>query len=250
MSAYGDFAAFYDALMQEDYAARADYLLAVFARFGTSPRLLLDLMCGTGSLSVELARRGVEVIGVDGSQDMLAHAGQKAAQAGLAPLFLCQDAQELDLYGTVDSAVCTLDSLNHLTSFGALCRALERVSLFLEPDGLFLFDVNTPYKHREILAGQTFVLETQAVFCVWQNEYEPEHDLIHIALDFFADNGQSYDRYSEEFTERAYTSEELARALKSAGLETLAVFEDLRFSPPEPNCERALYVARKPAASV
>ena len=142
-------ARYYDALTADvDYRARGAYLKRLAERHGGRFRLVLDLACGTGSLAVELARLGAEVIAVDGSGEMLAQAMNKSA--GLTPpvLYLCQGMEELDLYGTVDTTLCTLDSLNHLPDREALRRVFHRVWLFTEPGGLFLFDMNTPYKHR------------------------------------------------------------------------------------------------------
>ena len=142
---YAAFAAFYDRLTGDvDYAGLAAYLREIFLRHqGAVPRTLLDLACGSGSLSLELAA-DAEVIGVDGSEDMLALAGEKAARAGRSLLFLRQDMRCLDLYGTVEGAVCVLDSLNHLLRTADIRAVLRRLRLFLEPGGLFVFDVNTP----------------------------------------------------------------------------------------------------------
>ena len=145
---------YYDALTADvDYRAHGAYLKRLAERHGGRFRLVLDLACGTGSLAVELARLGAEVIAVDGSGEMLAQAMNKSA--GLTPpvLYLCQGMEELDLYGTVDTTLCTLDSLNHLPDREALRRVFHRVWLFTEPGGLFLFDMNTPYKHREVLGA-------------------------------------------------------------------------------------------------
>ena len=172
MSGYGLFSSFYDRLMNDmDYEGRAAYLLSLFARFRPEkpPDTLLDLACGSGGLSLPLAARGIDVIGVDGSDEMLARAREKADQAGMSLLLLCQDMRELDLYGTVDGAVCVLDSLNHLCRTDDLAEVFRRLRLFIEPGGLFVFDVNTPYKHREILGDNAFVFEEEDFLCVWRN---------------------------------------------------------------------------------
>ena len=130
MSGYGLFSSFYDRLMSDmDYEGRAAYLLSLFARFRPEkpPDTLLDLACGSGGLSLPLAARGIDVIGVDGSDEMLARAREKADQAGMSLLLLCQDMRELDLYGTVDGAVCVLDSLNHLCRTDDLAEAFRRL---------------------------------------------------------------------------------------------------------------------------
>lgn len=133
---------------------------------------------------MELSKRGYEMIGVDASPDMLCAAQEKCAQAGAEVLFLCQPMEALDLYGTVNAAVCTLDSLNHITDPDTLREVLRRVSLFLEPGGLFVFDVNTPYKHREVLGNHTFVYDLEGLYCVWQNAYCAKDTSVEILLDF------------------------------------------------------------------
>ena len=144
---YASFAQYYDSLTHNvEYARRADYLCTLLAHLGHAPGLTLDLACGTGSLTVELAKRGMDIYGIDGSADMLSVARQKAAESGLDLLFLCQKMQKLDLYGTVDTVICALDSINHLTLEKDVQTAFDRVSLFMNPGGWFLFDVNTVYK--------------------------------------------------------------------------------------------------------
>ena len=157
----------------------------------------------------------------DASPAMLSVAQEKAAQEGVSLLFLCQPMQKLDLYGTVNTVICTLDSLNHLTEEEELAETFRRVSLFLEPGGWFFFDTNTIYKHREILKDHVFVFDTDEVYCVWQNQYDPagEKEQVEITLDFFEKQGDKYLRSREQFYERAYPTATLCRLLQEAGLE-------------------------------
>jgi len=246
MPGYGSFAAHYDGLTNDvSYPDRAAYFHQLISQNSTGAKLLLDLACGTGSLSVEFSKLGYDVIGVDGSPDMLSVAMQKAAQLERELLFLCQDMTHLDLYGTIDVAVCALDSLNHLTSRQALGRAIERVSLFLNPGGLFLFDVNTPYKHREVLGDNAFVFENDQVFCVWQNSYHPDTQVVDIVLDFFTRQGKHYIRQSEAFRERAYDHQTICGLLEDAGLDLVVCYEGDTFQPPCETTQRAVYLARK-----
>ena len=246
MSSYRDFAAVYDRLMSDiDYAARTDGLLALFETYDKTPRLLLDVACGTGGFSLEFAKRGMEVIGADPSEEMLAVAREKAQKNGADVLFLCQAAENLDLYGTVDGAICCLDSLNHITEYDVFCDALARVTLFLETGRLFLFDLNTVYKHNEVLSDHTFVIEQNGVFCVWQNETDPAEHLTDITLDFFTEENGAYARGGEEFAERAYTEEEIRAAITAAGLELVAEIDDETKAPPTAKTERVIYVTRK-----
>lgn len=246
MSGYGCFSEFYDRLTTDvDYAAYAEYLLSLFERHkGERPSMLLDLACGSGSLALEMAVRGIDVIGVDGSEEMLAIASEKAQAAGRQLLFLCQDMRKLDLYGTVDGAVCVLDSLNHVTNTAGLAEIFRRLSLFIEPGGLFIFDVNTPYKHREVLADNTFVMEEEDLVCVWRNECQPRTCTVSMLLDFFVEQEDGrYERLTDLVKERAYSLDTLRRMLKENQFETLAVYGERTLLPPEPDCPRWVVVA-------
>lgn len=243
---YTDFAYVYDALMGDvNYLSRTEYILNLFERFDRKPTLLLDVACGTGGFSIELAKKGIEVIGTDMSEDMLSVAREKTADEGLDILYLCQSAEELDLYGTVDGAVCCMDSINHITDIETLETALKKVSLFLEPERLFIFDVNTLYKQEKILANNTFVLDEEDVYCVWQNEFDSDNKITNISLDFFTKEDDIYVRSGEEFSEKAYTNEELAYLLEKAGFKIEAVFGDMTQKPPTDTEERVFYICRK-----
>ena len=243
---YTDFAEVYDILMGDvDYEGRSEYLLRLFTKHGKRPDLLLDLACGTGGFSNQFAKKGIEVIGVDMSEDMLAVARENSMAEGCDVLYLCQAAEQLDLYGTVNGAICCMDSLNHLTDREALQKAVNNVSLFLEKDCLFIFDVNTVYKHREILGNNTFVFDEDEVYCVWQNSFDEAGLTTDISLDFFVREDDFYIRTSEDFSERAYTTGELEEILKAAGFGILAVYDDLSENPPTDKSERTVWVAKK-----
>lgn len=239
--AYDAFAEYYDLLMQNaEYDERTEYILSLFEKFDKVPELLLDLACGTGEFTQRFSARGVDVIGVDPSPEMLQRAQSKMPDS----LFLLQSAEQLDLYGTVQGAVCCMDSINHITDLRSLKKAFKRVSLFLEKDRLFIFDVNTVYKHMEILADNTFVIEQEGVFCTWQNE--THGSVTDIYLDFFGEREDgSYERISDEFCERAYTCEQLTSALSVAGMRVEAVLDDMSMKKPRKHSERIYFVARK-----
>lgn len=246
MSEYDNFAAVYDRLMSDvDYKARTKRLLQLFEEYDRKPELLLDLACGTGGFSNQFALNGTEVIGVDMSEEMLAVARENSSELGTDVLYLCQNAEELDLYGTVDGAICCLDSLNHITDYERLCKAISQVSLFLDKGRLFIFDVNTVFKHKFILADNNFIIEEDGVFCAWQNSTDEETGITDITLDFFLEEGEYYKRSSEDFSERPYTEEELRAALQSAGLEILKIYDDMTDNPAWEYTERAVYVTRK-----
>lgn len=245
---YGVFSEFYDALTANvSYDTVSQVLSSLLTRYGKSRGLLLDLACGTGSVSVRLAKKGYEVIGVDLSPEMLSEAQNKAYSAGQNILFLCQDMTALDLYGTVDAAVCTLDGLCHLPDEESVFAALQKVSLFMNPGGVFLFDVNSVYKHRAVLGNNTFVYDTDDVYCVWQNTLLSDGVTVQMDLDFFepvSDKGD-YVRQSERFTERAYPRETLEAMLKKAGFTVLDVFDGYSGKPAHDTSERLLFAVRK-----
>ncbi len=246
MKAYSVFSQYYDALTSNvQYSKRADYLMELMGRLGHKPGLALDLACGTGTLTLELFRRGLDIYGVDASVEMLSCACEKCADAGADILFLCQKMQELDLYGTVDTVFCTLDSLNHLRGKEEVRKAISKVSFFMDPGGWFFFDMNTPYKHEKVLGNNTFVYDMEQVFCVWQNRFSAEACKVDIELDFFEKDGRLYRRSSEHFAEYAYPCGEVLDFLKEAGFEEVHVFHELSFEPPKPDSQRLVYAARK-----
>lgn len=246
MASYNVFAPFYDTFIKPvDYHKRADYFHSIIKPYIGEQKLLLDLACGTGSLSVALARLGYDVIGVDASMQMLSLAQQKAWDADVQILFLNQRMEALDLYGTIDACVCALDSLNHITDLRALKRAFSRVSLFLAPGGVFVFDMNTPYKHRQVLADNCFVYEQGDTVCVWRNKTD-ESLLTEISLDFFTRRTDgSYTREGETFCERGYSLEQIEGLLSECDLTLVALYADDSFDAPQETTERYIFVTKK-----
>ena len=250
MSSYGVFARYYDALTRNvQYADRAARLDALIRRYlqDAPDRILLDLACGTGSLSEEFARLGWDVIGADSSEEMLSEALDKKYDSGLPVQYLRQDMRALDLYGSIDVTVCALDSLNHLQSAEDVGRVFSRVNLFSNAGALFLFDVNTEYKHRRILADNAFVYELEDCFCVWQNaltDAAPDYPVT-VTLDFFEHlEGRRYLRAAEEFTERIWTPEQLHKMLANTGFTVLEELDGDTFAAPVPETQRMLYITR------
>lgn len=229
-----------------DYSARAERQFELLSAFGINDGLLLDLGCGTGTLSMLYASRGYDVIAVDCSEDMLLRAKEKAQEQNRNVLFLCQDMCELDLYGTVRAAVCSLDGMNHLLTEEALLAAFRRVHLFIEPGGVFLFDMNSLYKHREILGDHTFVYEDDSAFLVWQNDYDAADDTVCMLLDIFTlQPDGNYHRSADEIIERAYPITTIEKLLKEAGFCSVRVYGDLSDCPPADNEERWFFVAER-----
>lgn len=246
MSSYEVLAGCYDRLTYDvDYAAWAAYLEKHFQKNSLPGNTVLDLACGTGSLTRELALRGYEMIGVDRSPEMLAEAAEKnRGVAPVEPIFLCQSMERLDLYGTIDACVCCLDSVNYVTDPKKLARAFQRVHLFLMPGGLFLFDVNTPEKLAG-LDGQVFLDETEDAYCVWRAEFSRR--ICTYFMDIFRldpSTGQ-WDRGEELHRERAYTVEELTAMLEQAGFSQVRTYGELKLRPPRPGEQRIFFTARK-----
>ncbi len=249
---YDAIARVYDRLNRDlDYGAWADFFETCFARFlREKPELVLDLACGTGRMTRELAARGYDMIGVDGSADMLSEAyGGETPEGGKPILYLCQDMRELELFGTVGTVVCCLDSLNYLLEEKDLEKVFSLVHNYLDPNGLFLFDVNTPYKFETVYGDNAYVLEDEmdgrSVFCGWQNQYDGESGVCDFYLSVFEEQEDgSYLRSDEHQRERCYTADALRSALTESGFEILGTFADFDFREPEPTTQRWYFAAR------
>ena len=250
MAGYGDFAYYYDLLTENvDYESRCEYICNLLAENGVGKGILLDLACGTGTMSMLLSDKGYDVIGVDASEDMLSVAQEKKMESGKDIMFLCQRMEELDLFGTINAAVCTLDSINHITDEETVKKVFSKVSLFMEDKGLFIFDVNTPYKHREVLGDNTFIYDMDDVYCVWQNSTDKDTLLTEVSLDIFEKDTEEeedvYYRYSEEFSEKGYELEKIREWLEKYKFEVLGIYEEMTKNEVKDNTQRAVFVARK-----
>lgn len=248
MSSYEGLAASYDALTTDvGYEKRADFLEKLFRRSRIPVHTVLDLACGTGTMTWLLTGRGYELIGVDGSEEMLAAAMEKSGQVeGIPPIFLHQSMPQLDLYGTVDAAICCLDSLNYLTRPADVQRTFRRLHLFIAPGGLLVFDINTVAK-LAALDGQVFLDETEDTYCVWRAEYSKRSRICSYFMDLFRldeESGQ-WERGEELHRERAYTVEELTGFLRQAGFLGIKVYGDKKMRAPRPGEQRVFFVARK-----
>lgn len=247
MSGYSAFARYYDALTANiDYRSRAEYFNKIIkANKETDGNILVDLACGTGSISEKMAELGYDVIGIDNSDEMLGIALDKKFDSGLNIQYLCQDMRYIDMFGSIDVTLCVLDSINHLPNIDDVKKVFERIALFSEPKALFIFDVNTVYKHQKILADNTFTYETDDVYCVWENTLDSENNAVKMELQFFEreENGL-YSRSSDSFTEKAYSEKEIETLLEECGFEIIAKYGDDTFEPPAEDSQRIIYAAR------
>ena len=246
---YNAIAGVYDKLNADiDYVSWADFFENCFDRFlGKKPTLILDLACGTGRMTRELSSRGYDMIGVDGSEDMLMEAYSSGTE-GI--LYLLQDMRSFELYGTVGAVVCCLDSLNYLLSEEDVSKTFSLVHNYLDPDGLFIFDVNSPYKFESIYGDNAYILEGEngdggLIYCGWQNEFDKESGICDFYLSVFEENEDgSYFRADETQKERCYSPDTLVKLLESNGFEPLGVYGDFDLSLPREKTERLYIVAR------
>lgn len=247
---YDLLAPFYDAFNGDiSYSDWADFVEAVIKKEYRQgrPELLLDVGCGTGSMTLELARRGYDMTGIDYSAEMLDMARERASKEGFDGkiLWLCQDMREFELYGTVDVAVCCLDGVNHLTGRADLGKFLSLVHNYLIPDGLFIFDVNGKRKFESVYGDQTYSMEEDGAVCIWQNYYNPKTKLCNFYITLFeeCEDGR-YVRHDEEQCERMYTIRAIKRALSENSLEFVGAYSDFDFNTATDDDERIYIVAR------
>ena len=234
MTAYDALASRYDALTGDvQYEKRADFIEKLFRRSRIPVHTVLDLACGTGTMTWILTARGYELIAVDNSEDMLAAAMSKSGAAeGIAPIFLHQSMPKLDLYGTVDAAVCCLDSLNYLTRARDVQRTFARLKYFIAPGGVLIFDVHAPQK-LEALDAQVFLDERDDGYCVWRTEYRKRAKTLDYYVDIFRlCDGGAWERSFEEHHQRAYTVDELTQWLKAAGFTEIRTHGDMKLRRP------------------
>ena len=246
MNAYEALAGSYDELTYDvAYAETLDFMESILRSMGKAPETALDLACGTGSLSVRMAKKGYAVTGADISQEMLTVAYDKALELEEnRPLFICQPMQALELPAPVDLVVCCLDSLNYLTDPADCRETFRRVFANLKPGGVFLFDINSACKLRG-LDGQVFLDETEDTYCVWRAEFEETEHICYYGMDIFRRRGELWDRSFEEHAEYAYDAEALEQWLRAAGFAGVRTFGDRTMDPPKPEEQRIYFCAWK-----
>ena len=245
MDAYHELAKSYDRLTNDvDYGATVEFYMQILEREGLKPRTVVDLACGTGSVTEILARKGYDVTGVDMSEEMLTQAMAKVMDMENPPRFVCQQLQALKLPRAVDMAVCALDSLDYVTDPDDCAEAIRRTYKALNPGGIFIFDVNTPEKLLS-MDGQVFLDEDDDVYCVWRGEFDRKTNICSYGMDLFQRAGDVWHRSFEEHREYAYSAEQLVRYLKDAGFTAIEVYADRLFEAPREGEQRIYIKARK-----
>ena len=249
MEAYTSFARVYDTFMDNvPYKEWADYLRKILKEYGIDDGLVLDLGCGTGSMTEMLASSGYDMIGVDNAEEMLEIAMEKKVESGHDILYLLQDMREFELYGTVRAVISACDSVNYITDDEDLTEVFRLVNNYLDPEGLFVFDFNTEYKYREILGEQTIAEDREECSFIWDNYYDEDERINEYELTLFVrdeEQPQLYRKYQEEHFQRAYTLEQIRHMLTEAGLVYVTAYDDYTKESPHDRSERICVVARE-----
>ena len=247
MEAYSKFAQVYDLFMDNiDYEGWADYVTDRLKEYGITDGLVLELGCGTGTMTGLLADRGYDMIGVDNSEEMLAEAMEKRVESGQDILYLLQDMREFELYGTVKAVISVCDSVNYITKKEELRKVFQLVNNYLDPEGVFIFDFNTEYKYRELIGETVIAEDREDVSFIWFNEYDEESHLNDIDLKVFVqEEGDIYQKFQEEHIQRGYRLDEIKQLLEESGLIFLEAYEEYTMQAPQPDSGRIVVVAQE-----
>lgn len=249
MEAYSGFAKVYDLFMDNiPYEEWTDYVKELFAEEGIKEGILLDLGCGTGSVTELLAESGFDMIGIDNSEEMLEIAMEKREESGLDILYLLQDMREFELYGTVKGVVSICDSMNYILDDEDLLDVFKLVHNYLDNEGIFIFDMNTMYKYEQILADNTFAEDREESSFIWENYYDEEEEINQYDLSLFVQEEDGrYRKYEETHLQRAYEQQCVEELIKESGLELLHVYDAFTKDLPAEDSQRIYFVCRRPA---
>ena len=245
---YHNLAFLYDKLMEDiDYLAWADYLEGLINEFSSPGKDLMDLGCGTGSISLEMVRKGYTVIGIDSSVEMLAQAEQKFRSQGLQAAFFHQDMRKLVFNKSMDIVLATFDAFNYLLKEQEISNVLQRIMRILNPGGLLIFDLNTAYKLKEILGDEIFTYNTREICYLWENSFDYKRNISQMYLSFFILDQATglYRRFNEEHRQRAYEVKDIESILKISGFRILAIYDELSKKQPTKNSKRVFFIAKK-----
>ncbi|MEG1848589.1 MAG: class I SAM-dependent methyltransferase [Lachnospiraceae bacterium] len=250
MEAYTSFAYVYDTFMDNvPYEEWGTYIKDILCEYGITEGLVLDLGCGTGSFTEVLADKGYDMIGVDNAEEMLQIAIEKREHTGHDILYLLQDMREFELYGTVRAIVSICDSLNYICEESELLQVFRLVNNYLDPHGLFVFDMNTLYKYEQLLGDCTIAENREDCSFIWDNYYDKTEQMNEYELTIFvregALNSNQYRKYEELHYQRAYEISRVQELLKEAGMQLLAVYDAGTKQAPRADSERVHYIARE-----
>lgn len=247
MGSYESFARVYDDFMDNiPYQEWADYVMDLLREDGISDGLLLDLGCGTGNITGILSDAGYDMIGIDNSSEMLEMAMEKSANAEHNILYLLQDMREFELYGTVRAIVSICDSMNYILEEEDLKEVFLLANNYLDPEGLFIFDMNTKYKYEHLLGDHTIAEDREKMSFIWENTYYEEERINEYNLHLFLqEEDGKYQKFTETHYQKAYEIKEVKRLLKEAGMEVVAVYDAFTKEAPKPDSERVYFIARE-----
>ncbi|GLB30309.1 methyltransferase [Lacrimispora amygdalina] len=247
MEAYTNFAEVYDLFMDNiPYEDWCSYVTGLLKEHGVKDGLVLDLGCGTGSLTELLADAGYDMIGVDNSEDMLQIAMDKRAESGKDILYLMQDMREFELYGTVRAVLSICDCINYILEYRDLVEVFRLVNNYLDPGGVFIFDLNTVYKYEKVMGDTTIAEDREECSFIWDNYYDGDTKINEYDLSLFIREKEDlYRKYTETHYQRAFTIGEIREALKEAGLEFLEAYDAFTRNPVKETSERIYLIARE-----
>lgn len=245
--AYTDFAGVYDMFMDNiPYEEWCEYIVTLLKKHGIEDGLVLDLGCGTGTLTELLADRGYDMIGVDNSEEMLSVAMEKRAESGKDILYLLQDMREFELYGTVRAVVSVCDSVNYILNQNELTEVFKLVNNYLDPGGIFIFDCNTEFKYTELLGEQTIAEDREEGSFIWDNYYDEEERINEYRLSLFIrETNGLYRKHTEYHYQRCYSMDEIKNIIEASGMKLLAVCDAVTKKPPAAESERIYFIVQE-----
>ncbi|MDD2958977.1 MAG: class I SAM-dependent methyltransferase [Lachnospiraceae bacterium] len=247
MAMYESFARVYDTFMDDvPYEDWSRYLISLLHHYGVRDGLVLELGCGTGSMTELLSGVGYDMIGVDNAEEMLEMAQEKKMVSGRDILYLLQDMREFELYGTVKAVVSVCDSMNYVTEEADLLQVFRLVNNYLDPGGIFIFDLNTVYKYRELMGDSTIAENREKSSFIWENTYFEEERMNEYDLTLFIeDTDGRYRKYQETHYQRAYELSEIQKLLVQSGLKFDAAYDAFTMDSPKEDSERIYVIARE-----
>lgn len=247
MDVYTSFATVYDTFMDNvPYREWSEYLIGLLEEYKIHDGLVLDLGCGTGSMTELLAEKGYDMIGVDNAEEMLEIAMEKRAESGHDILYLLQDMREFELYGTVRAIVSICDSVNYITEEDELMEVFRLVNNYLDPKGVFIFDFNTTYKYSQVIGDQTIAEDREDCSFIWENTYYEEEAINEYQLNLFIkEDSGLYRKYQETHFQRGYDLEQIRELIEASGMEFVTAYDACTRENPCETSERIYVIARE-----